>query len=192
MVRATQLKGRAVIDMEAAERVGRIDRIVFDPVACRVAGFLVTRSGRSPFRPAEHVFVPASALHAIGPDAVTVRHSAASDTDYERIDDLPRVSEFIGRKVMSESGRLLGTIDDVLISGADGRVAGYELVSTDVMAKVEAWFRNRSQDQRVFLRADRDLRFGPELIVAPEDAFSDFEERTAPPGESAGAPRFQH
>ena len=192
MVRARQLNGRTVVDMEAAEKLGRLDKIIFDPAARRVVGFLVARNIESLFRPATHLYVPAAAVHAIGPDAVTVRHGAP-DTDYERLENLPRVSDFIGRTVISESGRWLGRIDDVLISGADGRIVGYELVNADVMAKVEALFRNRRDEQRVYLRADRELRIGPQLIVAPEDAIgvSDFEQRSAPPAAPAEASRFQ-
>src|SRR3954471_12638948 len=127
MVRARQLDGRAVVDIDAAEKLGKIDEIILDPDAARIAAFTVTRA-ESLLDGKHHVTVPASSVHALGPDALTVRHRAAveplDDTAYRA---LPRVSDIIGRKVVSESGRLLGRIDDVLIDGENGTIVGYAL-----------------------------------------------------------------
>ena len=68
--------------------------------------------------------VPASALHSIGPDAVTVRGSAVKERLPE-LDKLPRMSDVIGHKMVTRSGRLLGSIDDMLIDGTDGTIIGF-------------------------------------------------------------------
>ena len=39
MIRATELGGRAVVDMDAAEKLGKIDKVILDPDGRRVAGF---------------------------------------------------------------------------------------------------------------------------------------------------------
>jgi uncharacterized protein YrrD len=167
MIRATELGGRAVVDMDAAEKLGSIDKVILDPDARRVAGFVVSR-GASLFGNATHALVSASAVHAIGPDAITVRH-AAEPPDAPALEALPHASDLIGRKVVSTSGRFLGVVDDVLISGADGRIVGYQLASSASLARFGSLV-GRKHQRAPYLRADAELRAGRELIVAPEDA----------------------
>ena len=79
MIRATELGGRAVVDVDAAEKLGKIERVVLDPDARHVAGFVVSR-GSSLFNAGEHLMLAASCVHAIGPDAVTVHGSVQTLT----------------------------------------------------------------------------------------------------------------
>jgi len=172
VIRATELTGRAVVDLDCAERVGRIDRIVLDTDTRQVAAFLVSR-GASLARERTHVTVPASAVHAIGPDALTIHRAPEPDASVlDRIDNLPKASDLIGRKVVSRGGRYLGKIGDVLISRADGRIVGYTLGAHDVLNKIEQLFR-RTRKPAPYLRADVELRTGKELVVAPDDAVSE-------------------
>lgn len=169
VIRATELTGRAVVDLDCAEKVGRIDRIVLDTDTRQVAAFVVAR-GAPLARERTRVTVPASAVHAIGPDVLTVHRAQETDaTVLDRIDTLPEASDLIGRKVVSRGGRFLGTIGDVLISRADGRIIGYTLGANDLLNKIEQLFR-RDRKQQSYLRADVDLRTGKELVVAPDDA----------------------
>jgi sporulation protein YlmC with PRC-barrel domain len=183
MIRATDLSGRAVVDMDAAEKLGRIHSVIIDPDARHVAGFRLTRGG-SLLGNEAHATVPATSVYAIGPDVITVRHATdLGGEDAARLDRLPRVSDLIGRKVVSREGRLLGVVNDVLISGADGRVVGYLLADLDVMSRLESLFVNRKHRRGSYIRADADLRAGRELIVVPEDSVSNWDEdlpKTAP------------
>src|SRR4051812_44884291 len=124
MIRASELSGRSVIDIDAAEKIGTIEKLILDPDGKRVAGFIVTRGGGFPGNK-EHTTISASAVHAIGPDAVTVKRDEAGTTDTARLETLPRGSDVIGRKVVTEDGRYLGKVDDVLIEREDGRIFGY-------------------------------------------------------------------
>jgi sporulation protein YlmC with PRC-barrel domain len=172
VVRATELSGRAVIDLDCAQKVGKVDKIVIDPNARRVAAFLISRDaameGESP-----NMIVPASSVHAIGPDALTIHYSTAANDETTRLDGLPRASDLIGRKVVSEDGRMLGQVDDVLISREDGRILGYTLGSQDVLNKLGQLFRGERKADVPYLRADAYLRTGDKLIIAPEGAVSD-------------------
>jgi sporulation protein YlmC with PRC-barrel domain len=171
VIRATELTGRAVVDLDYAERVGRIDRIVLDPDSRQVAAFLVSR-GTPLARERTHLTVPASAVHAIGPDALTIHHAQETEAGVlDRIETLPKASDLIGRKVVSRGGRYLGTIGDVLISREDGRIIGYTLGTHDVLNRIEQLFR-REKKHGPYLRADAELRTGKELVVAPDDAVS--------------------
>src|SRR5713226_9481507 len=156
MIRATELAGRAVIDIDAAEKIGTIEKLILDPEGKRVAGFVVSKVGFPGNR--EQTIIPSSAVHAIGPDAVTVKRDAVAADDIGRLESMPRGSDVIGRKVVTEDGRYLGKVDDVLIERADGRIFGYVLADY------------KGQGKRPYLPADSNLRAGRDLIVASEEA----------------------
>jgi sporulation protein YlmC with PRC-barrel domain len=171
MIRATELGGRSVVDMDAAEKVGAIEKIILDPEARRVAGFRLTRGASRLGGGGDHVTVPASCVHAIGPDAITIHHAAVPESDLARLETLPRVSDVVGRKVVSEDGRMLGTVDDVLIDQENGRIVGYSLGRHSAIEKLEDFISGQKKaPHAAFLRAEAQLRTGPDLIVAPEDA----------------------
>jgi uncharacterized protein YrrD len=173
MIRATELSGRPVIDIDAAEKMGAIDKIILDPEGRRVAGFIVAKG--SGFGAAkDRTIVPAAAVHAIGPDAVTIRQSAVVGSDIGRLEALPRGADVIGRKVVSEDGRALGKVSDVLIDRASGRIVGYLLSDHKPSQKIQALFSGDKKARRdtPYLPADTNLRAGRDLIVASEDALS--------------------
>jgi uncharacterized protein YrrD len=173
MIRATELAGRAVIDIDAAEKIGAIDRIILNPDGRCVAGFVVVRAGsRFPGSKAS-VVIPSAAVHAIGPDAVTIRQSAVAGTDIAGLDALPKGSDVIGRKVVSEDGRFLGKISDVLIDRTDGRIVGYLLSEHTPSRNLEdVPGADKHRRQTPYLPAEANLRTGRDLVVAWEDAVS--------------------
>lgn len=190
MIRAKELGGRAVVDVDAAEKLGRIDRIVLDPESRRVAGFVISK-GSSFFNNDKDLVLPASAVHAVGPDAVTVHRPPAGEAAV-MLDALPRLSDIAGRKVLSDNGRLLGTVEDVLIDETDGRIVGYALSGAGLEQKLHKLMSgDRSEAPRAaYLRADANLRAGVDLIVAPEDAVSyDWEAAAIPATAPDGASR---
>ena len=111
--------------------------------------------------------IPASAVHSIGPDAMTVRGSAMQEL--AELDNLPRMSDIIGHKMVTQSGRLLGVIDDMLINRADGTIVGF-VVGEGVRSKLENIFNPQRSRVHGYVRAEADLHVGKELIVVPDDA----------------------
>src|SRR6476646_1572080 len=154
MIKGSQLVGRAVIDMEAAERIGKIKEII-------VHGETIVGTG------GKRRMIPASAVHSIGPDAMTVRGSAMQEL--AELDNLPRMSDIVGHKMITQSGRLLGIIDDVLINRADGTIVGF-VVGEGVRNKLESIFNPQRSRIHGYVRAEADLHVGKELIVVPDDA----------------------
>lgn len=168
MIRAHELIGRAVVDMDAAEKLGNVKEIIVNPAGERIAGFVVAH-GESIFGGGTHRNVPASALHVIGPDAITISGRAATEGVSE-LASLPRVSDVIGRKMVSRSGRLLGSISDVLIDQDDGTIIGFSLAQ-GAKSKLENLFgMEKAGSSSSYVRADADLQVGKELIVVPDDA----------------------
>lgn len=86
------------------------------------------------------------------------------------LDSLPRMSDVIGHKMMTQSGRLLGSIDDILIDGKDGTIIGF-VVGEGVKSKLENMFSADRARSAGYVRADADLQVGNDLIVVPDDAF---------------------
>ena len=168
MIKASQLVGRAVIDMEAAERLGRIREIIVQRDGERVAGFIAVHGQTIVGTGGTRRIIPASALHSIGPDAITVRGSAMKEPIAD-LDNLPRMSDVVGHKMVTRSGRLLGSIDDVLINGVDGTIIGFA-VGGGVGNKLENFLNPQRSQVHGYVRADADLQVGNELIVVPDNA----------------------
>jgi sporulation protein YlmC with PRC-barrel domain len=184
MIRATELAGRAVVDIDAAEKVGTIDKIILDPDGRQVAGFVVTRTGSGFPGSKAQTLIPSSGVHAIGPDAVTIRQSAVTAGDITRLETLPRGSDVIERKVVSEDGRFLGKVSDVLIDRVDGRIVGYLLSDHTPGARFEEMFGNDKKKRREapYLPASANIKTGRDLIVASEEAVSyDWTDEDVPP-----------
>jgi len=167
MIKGSQLVGRAVIDMEAAERLGKIKEIIVQRDGERVAGFVVVHGETIVGSGGKRRMIPASAVHSIGPDAMTVRGSAMQEL--AELDNLPRMSDIIGHKMITQSGRLLGVIDDMLINRADGTIVGF-VVGEGVRNKLESIFNPQRSRVHGYVRADANLHVGKELIVVPDDS----------------------
>src|SRR5215471_18772399 len=167
MIKGSQLIGRSVIDMEAAERLGKIKEIIVQRDGERVAGFIVVHGETIVGTGGKRRMIPASAVYSIGPDALTVRGSRMQEL--AELDNLPRVSDIIGHKMITRSGRLLGVIDDMLINGADGSIVGF-VVGEGFRNKLENIFNSQRSRVHGYVRADADLHVGTELIVVPDNA----------------------
>lgn len=167
MIKGSQLIGRSVIDMEAAERLGKIREIIVQRDGERVAGFVVLHGETVVGTGGKRRTIPASAVYSIGPDALTVRGSRMQEL--AELDNLPRMSDIIGHKMVTRSGRLLGVIGDMLINGTDGSIVGF-IVGEGVRNKLENIFNPQRPRTHGYVRADADLHVGKELIVVPDDA----------------------
>ena len=151
MIRATELSGRAVVDIDGAEKVGAIDKIILDPDGRRIAGFVVTRPGSGFPGTKAQVLIPSSAVHAIGPDAVTIRQSVVAGTD-------------IG--LDRGDGRIVGYQLSDHTPGAK-----FE----------EMFGKDKKHRDAPYLPADAKIRTGRDLIVASEDAVNyDWQDEDAP------------
>jgi uncharacterized protein YrrD len=168
MIKGSQLVGRAVIDMEAAKRLGRIKEIIIQSDGDRVAGFIIVHGETIVGTGGTRRTIPASALHSIGPDAITARGSAMKEQSSD-LDSLPRMSDVIGHKMVTRSGRLLGSIDDMLINGSDGTIIGFT-VGESVRNKLENILSPERSRIHGYVRADADLHVGNDLVVVPDDA----------------------
>jgi len=169
MIRAHDLDSRAVIDLESAKKIGYIDEILLDPTQGQIAAFRVAE-GSSLTGGGRKVMVPSSAVESIGPEAIMIRSNGDTLAPEGPHDEFPRLSKVKGRKVVSEGGKLLGAIDDVLIDGADGRIHGYTLKDPSWTAGLSDLFSADHDHRDDYIRGDTDLRLSEDLLVVPESA----------------------
>jgi len=169
MLRATTLRGRSVVDLDSATKLGSLDELILDPDGRRVAGLLVSE-GAALLGERKRRLLPAAAVHAIGPDALTVRGGEAAAADDANLRALPHLGDLTGRKAVSHGGKLLGFISDVLITPEDGRIVGYTLDENNPVGRLEGLFGDRGNGPGGYIRADADLRLGPDLVAVPDDS----------------------
>lgn len=116
-----QIRGLTVINLADGTQVGTVDQVFLDLAAKQVVGFSIT-NGVGPFGGARDKAptVAASAVHSLGPDAltlddVTAAHAAWVGATYGPVVPLDDV---VGRRVMTEGGANVG---DVVSLGFDNR-----------------------------------------------------------------------
>jgi sporulation protein YlmC with PRC-barrel domain len=186
MIRASGLYGRSVVDLDTAERVGDVDEIIVDTDGPGIAGFVVSCE-RSLWSMRKRMIVPMETVHAVGPDALTVRSLSRPDSQTAYLDSLPRLSELTGRRMVSFGGRLLGAVEDALIDERDGRIIGYPIERSGPSSWFESIFGlGWKSDRPDYVRADAGLRIGARLIVAPDDAIAPGDELGPALGDNLG------
>jgi uncharacterized protein YrrD len=159
-MQANELKGRGVLALSNAEKVGQVDDVLFDSEFRRVLGFRVKRGG---------LFSKAQALlrdsvTSIGAAALTVQ-SPDVINDEERFADLAHastLSQVEGTQVVTEGGELLGSIAHLEIDDDARNVTAYTLSSS---------LRDRvMRHDTKSVKADEVLRLGEGGIMVVPDA----------------------
>src|SRR6478672_4851043 len=118
-MKASTLKDMAVVSMTDGVQIGRVEDVLFDTAALRVAALvLTTTGGRS--------VLPFASVHRIGANAVTVESATAAQAAGSQggVGNVLRgLRDLIGLKVLSGEGTYLGDVRDVEIDPAGGALA---------------------------------------------------------------------
>jgi sporulation protein YlmC with PRC-barrel domain len=121
-MKASALKGKAVVGMVDGVQIGRVEEVLFDTAALKVAALALTTSGgRS--------ILPFAAVRSLGADAVTVESAAAAQPPAAQADAgnlLRALGDLTGLKVVNGEGAYLGDIRDVMIDQASGALTEFE------------------------------------------------------------------
>lgn len=116
-MRFSEAGGRHVVSTSTATTVGRVHGFVVDPLARRVVALELKKTEG----PGDTLAW--EALTAFGRDAVTVPGAAAITTAEGRVAELTGKSHGLLRKrVLTEAGDEVGTVEDVEFEAASGRV----------------------------------------------------------------------
>jgi uncharacterized protein YrrD len=147
----SELKGRAVINVEDATKVGEVENLLLDPGSRKVLGLKVKTSGlfSSP------LIVAVPQIINIGPDAVTVKADLSSSDKAKSEKEWVELTDILGNKVVTDAGTMVGEIHDVLLDPVSAAVTGYEVREGGMFAK------------SLEIAATPDVRYGEKLITIP-------------------------
>lgn len=123
-MRASELKGRAIVALSNAEKVGQVDDVLFDAQYRHVLGLRVRKGMLN-----RSEAILRDAVSALGGDAVTVPSPDALNEE-KRFPELLRavsLDQVHRTKVVTEGGKLLGTVDDVEMDPDARTVIAYAL-----------------------------------------------------------------
>ena len=127
LMRGADLIGRPVVDADSGSRLAEVRDVVFDPSRGAITGFTLRKPGLIG-RKIKQV-LPITAVRSVGTDAVMVGSNALANPE-----DVPDEaagdpnSNVLGDRVITESGRVLGQLRDVIIlGGPTPRVVGFEI-----------------------------------------------------------------
>lgn len=121
---ASELKGRAVVTLSDAQKIGRVDDVLFDPALRQVLGFRVRQSGHGPVET-----VPRSAVSSVGHDAVMIPDPQSLNLE-ERFAELTgaaTLKQAQGTQVVSEGGEVVGQVEDIELDDEARTVTAYVL-----------------------------------------------------------------
>lgn len=153
MMPSRRLLGLQVIDITNGRAVGRVSRLLFDPAARRLAGFVVA-SGRWS---REDQILEYARARGIGIHAITIQgaEALARPSAVPELQPLLRhPARIYGSRVLTEDGEWLGTVDELIVDERSGQV-------------VEVLLAPRNLAER--LRGPLRLSSDP-LVVVGEDA----------------------
>src|ERR1700694_3404582 len=121
-MKASALKGKAVVSMADGVQIGRVEDVLFDTAALRVPALvLTTTGGRS--------VLPFSAVRSLGADAVTVESASATQATADQGgagNVLRALGDLTGLKVVNGAGAYLGDVRGVMIEQASGALTELE------------------------------------------------------------------
>ncbi len=106
----------------AGDDLAEVRDVLFDPGAGLVLGFTLNKRGFLSGRLKQ--VLAREAVLAVGPAAIMVADPAALDHELA-----PSGSggDVLGDRVLTDAGVDIGTVTDVVVDTADGRVVGYEI-----------------------------------------------------------------
>ena len=154
----SDLKGTALVTLDDGKKVGTLDDFYFDPQTNTAPGFLV-KTGLF-----GHKALKTNTIHAFGQDAVTTANEDALIAEKEdaQLTALPHGSDLLSYKVMSQSGTVIGTINNLLLdlnTPATVSVGAFEMKG-DLLERI-------SHRQPTF-EASKVTRYGEDVVVVPD------------------------
>jgi uncharacterized protein YrrD len=159
LLRAAELVKRPVVTL-AGDDVAQIKDVIYSSRTGELAGF--TLNGRGLFAGPLRKTLPWENVHGLGPAAVMIRdENSLADRKALRGETEGAGGAVLGSSVITQSGRNLGTVTDVILAVGDSvtDAVGYEINSTDVNAP-----------RRQFVPLPDALAVSGEALILPDAA----------------------
>ncbi|MFE9366747.1 PRC-barrel domain-containing protein [Streptomyces sp. NPDC006978] len=121
----SQAKGRNVVAVTTAETLATVTGITVAPAPARIAALRVKTRGPG-------TKVTWSHVHSFGPDAVTVRTPDTIQGDEDTSTPADKHHDPIGKRVLTETGQDLGTLDDIDFDETTGHIQRLIMAGQDI------------------------------------------------------------
>jgi sporulation protein YlmC with PRC-barrel domain len=158
-VRASQLQGRLLIDLDDAEFVGVVCDIEVDVVSSRVIAVTACNTPDAD----DLQRVPFAAIQGHNFDLVLVRGAERSVDNSRWI----ALSDLCTRSVVTQRGQTVGIITDAILNPMDQHVSAYVLrVDDGGFASILSHVRQTE----LYVRPDAEIHLGSDWIVVAEEA----------------------
>lgn len=162
--RASEIVGLPIITFGKGNKIYNAQDLLIEPERKQVLALLVLE--RSLFKSAKAI--PFGRIQAIGPDAIVVPDSRAT-IDVNRDPVLKKLYDkqiVRGLRVITEGGRKLGEISDILLESRTGEIQGF-YVSIGRVLSITQGLR--------WLPSDSITSIGQRVLYVPEQVAADFE-----------------
>ncbi len=156
---AEALKGKAVVAVADAAKLGYVEDILFDVQGLQAAALQVRGSDHT-------LAIPFAKIKHVGPDAITVDSSQVTQavSKGDTFSALPGLGALKKLKVVDEAGTFLGMVAGLDLDPETGRLLNLSVQKGGVLGL---------GGSTVTLSAGAVRGIGPEIITAAADAASD-------------------
>lgn len=128
LMRARDLIGEVVVDASTGDDLAEVKDVLFDASRGTITGFTLRKRGT--FGRRMKTILPIDGVLAVGPDAVMVDGADSLTHPNDAPDDTVAegAADVLHDTVITESGRVLGTVKDVVVLGGPApRVVAFEI-----------------------------------------------------------------
>src|SRR6476646_3968067 len=179
----SELKGRAVVNLEDARKIGEVEDLMVEPETHHIASIKV-RTGM--FHAAQ--IIPVSDVKNVGNDAITIStgagtaNSAAARLAKQQAEEQPstgavssiaatavsstashdprsliEITSLLGNKVVTDVGTMVGELSDVMVDWVDLTITGYQVHAGGLFAKPQEFVDTPG------------VRYGNKLLTIPAE-----------------------
>ena len=122
-MKLSELKGKPVVDLATARKVGVVDDALVNPSQQKIEGLLIKTERRAP-----EYAVSTEHVRGIGKDAVTIDEPNSLRTldQAPNLTGLLHLSSMIHSRVVTQSGKVIGSISDIAFDPASGMLQNLE------------------------------------------------------------------
>jgi uncharacterized protein YrrD len=156
-MKASWLKGIAIVDLSRSEVLGHVTDVLVDPAERRLIG-LEMKGDRYNSRQV----VPVSSVRAFGKDAVTIEDASGlrERASFPELRGKPTLDDLAGTKIITEGGHVLGRIKDVRLSDDGQHFVAYEYSTGGIGSLVGLGMKA--------LEATANQRYGTGILTIPD------------------------
>ncbi len=136
LMRAKALVGMPVVTIDTGEDIAETRDVIYVPDAGRILGFTLNKRGRLAGRMKQVLDI--SHVHAVGRDAVMVRDAAALEGgEGAAAARDAKGRNVLGDEVLTDAGKRLGQVRDLVVEMNESTVIGYELDGDPALQRAE-------------------------------------------------------